>query len=50
MVPFYATRVEDLHIGRFVAVTCRHCGHLAELPVVLLREKLAPYRFIKHLD
>jgi hypothetical protein len=46
MVPFYAARVEDLRIDRFVAVTCRHCGHLAELPVVRLREKLAPSTFI----
>ena len=49
MVPLYAARVEDLRIRCFVGVTCRHCGHLAELAVVRLREKLAPYRFIKHL-
>jgi hypothetical protein len=49
MVPLYAARVENLRIGRFVAATCRHCGHLAELPVARLREKLAPSAFIKHL-
>jgi hypothetical protein len=49
MVPLYAARVSDLRVGRFVAITCRHCGHLAELPVVRLREKLAPSAFIKHL-
>jgi hypothetical protein len=49
MVPLYAARVSDLRVGRFVAVTCRHCGHLAELPVMRLREKLAPSTFIKDL-
>jgi hypothetical protein len=43
------TLVEDLRIDRYVAVICRHCGHLAELPVVRLKEKLAPSVFVKDL-
>jgi ribosomal protein L37E len=49
MVPLYVARVADLRVGRFVAVTCRRCGHVAELSVVQLREKLSPNGFIKHL-
>jgi hypothetical protein len=49
MVPLYIARVADLRVGRFVAVTCRHCGHLAEIPVILLREKLSLHEFVKHL-
>jgi hypothetical protein len=49
MVPLYAARVEDLRIGRFVAITCGHCGHVAELPVIHLRERLSPHEFIKTL-
>jgi hypothetical protein len=49
MVPLYAARVENLRIGRFVGITCKHCGHLAELPVVRLKEKLAPYQFTRDL-
>jgi hypothetical protein len=49
MVPLYIARVADLRIGRFVAITCRHCGHVAELPVVHLRERLPRHAFIKHL-
>jgi hypothetical protein len=49
MVPLYVARVADLHVGSFVAVTCKHWGHLAELPVVLLRERLPRHSFVKHL-
>jgi hypothetical protein len=49
MVPLYSARVADLRVGRFVGVTCKHCGHLAELPVVVLRERLPRDAFIKHL-
>jgi hypothetical protein len=49
MVPLYIARVADLRVGRFVAVTCKHCGHLAELSVVVLRERLPRDAFIKHL-
>lgn len=49
MVPLYIARVADLRVGRFVAITCKHCGHLAELPVVVLRERLPRDSFVKHL-
>jgi predicted alpha/beta-hydrolase family hydrolase len=32
-----------------VAVKCRSCGHVAELPVTKLKAKLSPNEFVKHL-
>jgi hypothetical protein len=49
MVPLYAARVADLRVGFFVSVRCRACGHVAELPVVRLRERLPRSEFVKHL-
>jgi hypothetical protein len=49
MVPLYVARVADLRIGRFVAVTCRRCGHVAELPVVHLKDRLPRNELVKHL-
>jgi len=49
MVPLYIARVADLRVGRFVAVTCRRCGHIAELAVAQLRDRLPRDAFIKHL-
>jgi primosomal protein N' len=49
MVPLYIARVADLRHGRLVAVRCRQCGHVAELPVVKLRLKLPPDAFVRHL-
>src|SRR5713101_3876153 len=49
MVPLYVARVMDLRIGNSVAVRCRACGHVAELSVVMLREKLPRNGFVKHL-
>jgi hypothetical protein len=49
MVPLYVARVADLRVGKSVAVTCRNCGHVAEVPAVVLRAKLAPHDFVKQL-
>jgi primosomal protein N' len=49
MVPLYAARVADLRLGYFVGVICRRCGHIADLPVVLFRERLSRHEFAKNL-
>ena len=49
MVPLYVARVADLRRGRAVSVTCRGCGHVAELAVDELRKLLAPSELVKHL-
>jgi primosomal protein N' len=49
MVPMYAARVADLRRGFFVTVTCRSCGHAAELAVNHLRERLEASEFVKLL-
>jgi hypothetical protein len=49
MVPLYAARVADLRMGSRVAARCRSCGHVAELPVASLRERLPGHEFVKHL-
>lgn len=49
MVPLYTARVADLRHGRAISVTCRKCGHVAELAVDCLRQRLAAYSFVKHL-
>jgi primosomal protein N' len=49
MVPLYAARVADLRLGYFVGVTCRRCGHIADVPVILLRERLSRHEFVKTL-
>jgi predicted nucleic-acid-binding Zn-ribbon protein len=49
MVPLYLARIADLRHGRVVAVTCRGCGHVAEMAVSQLRQRLAPGLFVKHL-
>jgi hypothetical protein len=49
LVPLFAARVRDLRPGYFVLVTCKGCGHAAELAVNQLRERLAAGAFVKHL-
>jgi hypothetical protein len=49
LVPLYVARVADLRIGSFVAITCRRCGHVAEIAEVHLRERLPWDSFVKHL-
>jgi hypothetical protein len=49
MVLLYVARIADLRIGRHVAVTCRCCGHVAELPVVHLRDRLPRNELVKNL-
>jgi hypothetical protein len=49
MVPLYAARVADLRPGQYVAVRCRSCGHVAELPANLLRAQLPKDAFVKRL-
>jgi predicted nucleic-acid-binding Zn-ribbon protein len=49
MTPLYLARIADLRHDSFVAVTCRGCGHVAELPVSQLRRRLAPNLFVKRL-
>jgi hypothetical protein len=49
MVPLYLARIADLRQGSVVAVTCRGCGHVAELAVSQLRGRLAASLFVKHL-
>jgi hypothetical protein len=36
MVPLYAARVADPRFGRSDAVTCRNCGHVAEIAAAIL--------------
>ena len=49
MIPLYVARVADLRHGFFVMVTCRSCGHIAELAATHLRQRLRPTDFVKHL-
>jgi uncharacterized OB-fold protein len=49
MVPLYLARIADLRHGSVVAVTCRGCGHVTELTVSQLRQRLAPSFFAKRL-
>jgi hypothetical protein len=49
MVPLYVARVVDLRHGLTVAVTCRACGHVVELPVTKLKERLPRDEFVKRL-
>jgi hypothetical protein len=49
MVPLYIARIMDLRFGNSIAVRCRACGHVAELSVTKLREKLPRESFVKHL-
>jgi hypothetical protein len=49
MVSLYVARVADLRVGRMVGVTCRSCGHLAEVPALTLREWLPRDEFVKHI-
>jgi hypothetical protein len=49
MVPLYIARVADLRVGTFLAVTCRGCGHLAEIPALTLRARLPLDAFVKRL-
>jgi hypothetical protein len=49
MVPLYIARVADLRVGTLVGVICRSCGHLAEVPSVVLRGRLHADEFVKHL-
>jgi hypothetical protein len=49
MVPLYIARVADLRVGTMVGVTCRKCGHLAEVPTLTLRERLPRDEFVKQI-
>jgi predicted RNA-binding Zn-ribbon protein involved in translation (DUF1610 family) len=49
MIPLYVARVADLQMGRNVAARCRSCGHVAELAVARLRQKLRRDAFVRHL-
>jgi hypothetical protein len=49
MVPLYVARVADLRYGKSLSVTCRHCGHVAEIAVSWLRPLLPLRGFVKHL-
>jgi predicted RNA-binding Zn-ribbon protein involved in translation (DUF1610 family) len=49
MVPLYIARVADLRVRQAVSITCRSCGHVAELAAIQLRERLPRDAFIKHL-
>ncbi len=49
MVPLYIARIADLRPGAYVSVTCRACGHVAELAALQLRERLPRETFVKHL-
>jgi hypothetical protein len=49
MIPLYVARVADLRINGLVAARCRSCGHVAELSVARLREKLRRDAFVRHL-
>ena len=49
MVPLYIARVANLRVGTMVGVTCQKCGHLAEVPALVLRERLPRDEFVKHI-
>ena len=49
MVPLYVARVGDLRFGFFVMITCRSCGHAAEISATHLRQWLPRDAFVKHL-
>ena len=49
MIPFHIARVADLRHGFFVMVTCKSCGHSAELGATHLRQRLKPGELIRHL-
>ena len=49
MVPLYIARVADLRMGQSVSATCRNCGHVAEVAVVWIGERLPKDAFVKHL-
>lgn len=49
MVPLYVARVSDLRVGHTVSLTCGACGHVAELPATILRDRLPLSAFIKSL-
>ena len=49
LVPLYIARVADLRYGSAVSVTCRRCGHIAEIAATVLRARLPPSAFVKHL-
>jgi hypothetical protein len=49
MIPFQTARVADLRHGFFVMVTCKSCGHSAELAATHLRQRLPPDAFVRHL-
>jgi hypothetical protein len=49
MVPLYVARVADLRIGNTVGAICRNCGHLADVPVVIIRQRVSPHEFVKHI-
>jgi primosomal protein N' len=47
MVPLYVARVADLRVGTSISVTCRDCGHVAEVPALTIRAKVHPDEFVK---
>jgi hypothetical protein len=49
MVALYVARVADLRHGRAISVTCRRCGHVAEIAATVLRARLPSSAFVKHL-
>ena len=46
-VPLYVARVADLRVGTKISVTCRKCGHVAEVASLTLRERLEPSEFVR---
>jgi hypothetical protein len=39
-VPLFAARVEHLVHARSVSATCGKCGHVSEVPVTLIKDRL----------
>jgi hypothetical protein len=40
IVPLYAARIEHLTHARSIAATCQRCGHVSDVPVSLIRDRL----------
>jgi hypothetical protein len=49
MIPLYTARVADLRIGKALTVTCRSCGHVGDVAVLWVRERLPLKSLVKHL-
>jgi hypothetical protein len=50
IVPLYAARVEHLTHARSVSAKCGRCGHVADVPVSLIRDRLPDWFHLSDVD